>query len=59
MQASVYGNGEILPALPRALHLESGILGKCRLSFGNDSSAIFDDFLLAFSFSRSIFQIDF
>jgi hypothetical protein len=58
MQASVYGNGGVLPALSRALYLESGILGKFGLSFADDSAAVFDDFLLAVFVSRSFFQID-
>jgi hypothetical protein len=40
-----------MPALPRTLHLESRILGKRRLSFGDGRAAFFDDFILAvFSF---------
>ena len=59
MQASVYGKRRILPALSRALRLESGILGKRRLSNRNDSAGFHRNFLLDFSFSRSIFQIVF
>ncbi len=58
MQASVYGKRGILPALSRALHLESGILGKFGLSFGDDSAAVFDDFLLAVFVSRIFYQIN-
>jgi hypothetical protein len=58
MQASFYGKPGILPALSRAIHLESGILGKRRLSFNDDSTAVFDDFLLVVFISRSFFQID-
>ncbi len=52
VQASVYGTQGVLPKLSRALHLESGIVGECRLSAGDDSAAFFDDFLLAFLFLR-------
>jgi hypothetical protein len=55
MQASVYDKPGILPALSRALHLESGILGKRRLSFNDDSAAVFDDSLLAVFVSGSFF----
>ena len=58
MQASVYGKRGILPALSRALHLESGILGKYRLSFADDFTVVFDDFLLAIFISWSFHQID-
>ncbi len=58
MQASVYGKREILPALSRALHLESGILGKYGLSSCDDFTAIFDDFLLVVFISRIFYQID-
>jgi hypothetical protein len=59
MQASVYGKPGILPALSRALHLESGIMGKCRLSFGDDSPAVFADFLLVVFISRIFYQVNF
>jgi len=50
VQASVYGAERILPALPGTLHLESGILGECRLSDGDGRAARLDDFALGFSF---------
>jgi hypothetical protein len=46
MQASLYGKRRILSALPGALHLESGILGKLGLSPGDDSADVFSDFFL-------------
>ncbi len=57
VQASVYDTQGILPALPRALHLESGILDKRRVSFGDDSAAVFDDFLLAVFIFRISFPM--
>jgi hypothetical protein len=58
MQTPVYGAQRILSALPGALHLESGILGKRRL-FGGDGVAAFrDDFLLAVSFFRFFVQMN-
>ncbi len=57
MQASVYGKRRVLPALSHALHLESGILGKRRLPGGNDSTAVFNDFLLAVFVSRIFYQV--
>ena len=39
MQATVFGGQGILSEMPAALHLESGILGECRLSDGNDCFA--------------------
>ena len=47
MQASVYDKPRILSALPRTLHLESGIVGKSRLSCADDCAAFFDAFILA------------
>jgi hypothetical protein len=47
LQAPVSGREAILPALSRAIHLESGIVGKCRLSAGDDRAAFFNDFILA------------
>jgi hypothetical protein len=46
MQASVFDAEGILPALSRAIHLEPGILGKRRLSVGDDSAAVCYDFFL-------------
>ncbi len=59
MQASVYGKPGILPALPGALHLESGILGKCGLSDDDDSAAVPADFLLVVFVSRCFYEIDY
>ncbi len=59
MQASVYGKRGILPVLSRALRLESGILGKYGLSFADDFTVVFDDFLLAVFVSRNFYKIDF
>jgi hypothetical protein len=58
MQASVYGKHGVLSTLSRALRLESGILGKYRLSFADDFTVVFDDFLLAIFISWSFHQID-
>ncbi len=57
MQASVYGAQRILPILPRALYLESGILGERRLFGGDGSAAFFNDFLLAVSLFRFFVQM--
>ncbi len=47
MQAPFYGGKRILPALSRALHLESGIENESRLPFNDDGRAAFsDDFIL-------------
>jgi len=57
MQTPLSGKSGILPALPRALHLESGILGKSGLSVADDSAAFCDDFVLVFSFSRLFYKM--
>ena len=59
MQTPVYGKQGILPALPRAVHLESGILGKRRLSDRDDRADFFNRFRLAVFLFRGIFQIKF
>jgi hypothetical protein len=55
VQASVYGAQRVLPELPRALHLESGIVGERRLFGGDGSTAFLNDFLLAVSLFRIFF----
>jgi hypothetical protein len=57
MQTTVSGKQGILPALPSALHMESGIMGKRRLSDRNDRADIFNRFRLALFLFRDIFQI--
>lgn len=57
MQASVYGGQRILPELPGAIHLESGIIGERRLSAGDDRAARSDDFTLGFLIFRVFVQI--
>jgi hypothetical protein len=58
VQASVYGAQRVLPNLSRALHLESGILGECRLS-GSDGFATFlNNFLLAVFLFRNFLQMN-
>ncbi len=59
MQAPFFGERGILPALPRALYLESGKLDESGLSFINHRAAAFDDFVLVVFLSRVYFQIDF
>ncbi len=58
MQASVYGKPGILPALSGAIHLESGILGKCGLSADDDSAVVPDDFLLVVFISRIFYKMN-
>jgi hypothetical protein len=50
MQASFSGSQRRMRALPRTLHMESGIAGKSRLLAANDHSFVSDDFFLAFLF---------
>ncbi len=57
MQTPVSGKQGILPELPRAIHLESGIVGKRRLSGCDDSADLCDYFCLAIFLFRSFFQI--
>lgn len=47
MQTTVSGKQGILPALSRALHLESGIMGKRRLSDSDDYADFINNFRLA------------
>lgn len=56
MQASVFGKQGILPKMSAALHLESGILGKCRLSFADDgcSAVVFVVLLAVFLYGLSV-----
>ncbi len=58
MQTPFYGKQGILPALSRALHLESGIVGKRRPSAGDDYADFLNNFRLAFILFRGYFQID-
>jgi hypothetical protein len=58
MQTPVYGKQGILPALSRALHLESGILGKRRLFVGDDRTDFYTGFSMAGFLFRDIFQIN-
>jgi hypothetical protein len=58
MQATFFGGQGILPEMPAALHLESGILGKCRLSDGDDySAARLDVSILVFLLCRAFSQM--
>lgn len=57
VQASVYGTQRVLPALSRALHLESGIVGEYGLFTGDDSAAFPDDFVLVFLFLRNFLSL--
>jgi hypothetical protein len=47
VQTPLSGNQGILPALPRALHLESGKLRQSGLPAGDDPAAFSADFILA------------
>jgi hypothetical protein len=57
VQTPLSGKSGILPALPSALHLESGIVGKSGLSPADDSAAFFDDFILDVFISRIFYKI--
>jgi len=57
LQTPVSGKQGILPALPCALHMESGIMGERRLSAGDDSADFLGRFLLAVSLVRDFFQV--
>jgi hypothetical protein len=57
VQAPVYGIQGILPELPRALYMESGVLGKRRLFAGDDFAARPDDFILVFLFFRNFISV--
>jgi len=59
MQTPVYGRQGILPALPRTLHMESGIMGKRRLSARDDRADFLNNFRLAVFLFRGIFQIEY
>ena len=59
MQTTLFGGQGILPEMPAALHLESGILGKCRLSDGDDCfAARLDIFILVFLLCRDFYEIN-
>lgn len=57
MQASLSGKQGRMRALRRSLHLESGVVGKSRLPAHHDYPAVCDDSVLAFLFSRNLYQI--
>jgi hypothetical protein len=57
MQAPVSGKQGILPALPCALHMESGIMDKRRLPAGDGSANFHGRFSLAVFLFRDFFQI--
>ena len=60
MQTPFSGKRGILPALPRAIHVESGIVGKRRLPDGNDCHpAFFNDFVLDVYVSRNFCKMIF
>ena len=60
MQTTFFGGQGILPEMPAALHLESGILGKRRLSDRDDSSAArLAVFILVFLLCRNFFALNF
>jgi len=47
MQTSVYGKQGILPALPRTIHVESGVKNEYGLPFNDDRrAAVSNDFVL-------------
>jgi len=56
LQTPVSGKQGILPELSRALHLESGILGKRRLSVGDDSADFYGFIRLALFLFRDFFR---
>jgi hypothetical protein len=59
MQTPVSGGKGFLPALPAALRVESGIVGKYGLSFNDDRRAAFcDDFVLAVFLFRIFYEIE-
>ena len=58
LQASVSGRKGILPEMSRALHLESGIVDKCRLPAGDDRAPFPADFVLAVLLFRSFYAIE-
>jgi len=57
MQTPVSGKQGILRALPSALHLGSGIVGKRRLPDRNDRADFSNRFRLALFLFRDIFQV--
>jgi len=59
MQASVYGKRRVLPALSRALHVESGIVDEFGLSADDDCAAFCDDFVLAVFLYEFFYKISF
>ena len=59
MQTALPRKRRILPALPRTLYVEPGILGESRMSRFDDFAGFRDDSFLVFSFSRSFYSINF
>jgi hypothetical protein len=57
MQTSVSGKQKNLPELRRALHMESGIMGKRRLSDDDDPADFYDSLHLALFLFRIFFQV--
>ena len=57
MQTSLSGKQGVLPALSRALHMESGVLDKFRLSFTDDFAALRNDFVMAVFLFRLFYKI--
>jgi len=57
LQTPVSGKQRDLPELPWALHLESGIVGQCRLFAGHDFADFYDCFYLDFFLFRDFFQV--
>jgi hypothetical protein len=58
LQTPVHGKQGILPELPRALHMESGILDKPRLPAGDDPADLRRHFSMDFLLFRDCFQIN-
>lgn len=57
MQKTLPRKQGVLPELSRTLHLESGIVGKCRLPRRNDRLGFSARYFLAFYPPRRIFQV--
>jgi hypothetical protein len=58
LQATVSCRKGILLALPAALRLESGIVGKRWLSFGDGRAAFSDAFILVLFLSRLFYPLN-
>ena len=58
MQATFFGGQGILPEMPAALHLGSGILGERRMFNGDGSAAVRSGvFIFIFVFCRHFLQM--